>query len=169
MRNLDFAAHKSLVNGDFIQQHVIPRKAEALADRLSHALAPLFITEQRPSGPHSNASKVWSKKRSKLTEIFDRAIRLKASMMVGKDLFEMVLYPPGTPFDKAVMETETMEGDRAELSAHKELEVVLCLLPSFHVYDDDRKLVEPNNFVKRDSSQRQTAHKLTKAVVVVDG
>lgn len=48
----------------------------------------------------------------RLEEVFKHALRIKAQVTVSKDLFEMALYSPGTPFDKEVMEAETMESDR---------------------------------------------------------
>lgn len=168
LRNLDFAAHKSLIEEDFFQQHVIPRKATVLADRLSHTLAPFFAREESLEDSHADAFKAWPKEKAHLIEIFDRALRFKANVVVSKDLFEMVLYTPGTPFDKDVMEAETMEGDRAKLPFYETPKVKLCLLPSFHVYDHDRNTVEYNNFIQRDGSQRAGAYKLTKAVVILE-
>ena len=37
---------------------------------------------------------------------------IKAQATVSKDLFEMALYSPGTPFGKEVTEAETVEGGR---------------------------------------------------------
>ena len=65
---------------------------------------------------------------------------IKAQATVSKDLFEMALYSPGTPFDKEVMEAETMEGDRTRVLCSNMPSVKLCLVPASHVYDHDRKL-----------------------------
>ena len=80
----------------------------------------------------------------------------------------MVLYSPGSPFDKDFMDPETMEGDRAKVSSFTTPKVKLCLLPSLHVYERDRKIVEYNNFVRKSDSQRSAAIKLTKAVVILE-
>ena len=103
-----------------------------------------------------------------MIEIFSLALKFKAKIIVGKDLFEMVLYPPKTPFDKAVMLAETMAGDGANLSLYEEPKVKIWLLPSFHVYDSNKKMVEYNSFVRRDDGQRSRAHRLTKATVILE-
>jgi hypothetical protein len=43
----------------------------------------------------------------------------------------MALYSPGTPFDKEVMEAETMEGDRMRVLCSNMPSVKLCLVPAF--------------------------------------
>ena len=41
-----------------------------------------------------------------LEEVFEHALRIKAQATVSKDLFEMALYSPGTPFGKEVTKAE---------------------------------------------------------------
>jgi hypothetical protein len=110
----------------------------------------------------------WSNKRVRLEEVFEHALRIKAQATVSKDLFEMALYSPGTPFDKEVMEAETMEGDTIRVLCSNMPSVKLCLVPALHVYDHDRKIVEYNNFVQRPSSRRSGPLNLTKAIVMLE-
>lgn len=168
LRNLDFAAHTSLIEDEFFQSHVIPARASVLADRLIHILIPLFVNPDGLEDPDDEVIRTWSAKRSPLEEAFESALRIKAQATVSKDLFEMVLYSPGTIFDQDVMVSESMDGGRAKLSNCITSRVKLCLLPSLHVYKDDRKLVDLNNFVRRPNDQRSAAIKLTKAVVVLE-
>jgi len=168
LRNLDFAAHQSLIEEDFFQQHVIPRKAKSLADRLSRTLAPLFRRERSLNKSQTNPLRCWSKERPNLIKIFEHALRIKADTVVSKDLFEVVLYTPGTPFQNDVMEAETIEGVQAELSFYKTPTVKLCLLPAFQIHDHDRKLVDYNNFVRSGGNQRSNTYQITKAVVVLE-
>lgn len=167
LRNLDFAAHTSLIEAEFFQQHIIPAKAKVLADRLSDTLASVLSTEEGPGDSHSTVLRSWSTKKSQIVEIFELASRIKAKATVRKDWFEMVFYAPGSLFDKDVMEAETMEGDGAMVPFSTASEVKLCLLPSLHVYGHDRMLVDCNNFVRRHSSRRAGATIITKAVVVL--
>lgn len=168
LRNLDFAAHASLIEDEFFQRHVIPARASLLADRLIRTLTPLFVNSEVLEDPDDEVIRTWSAKRSPLEEAFESALRIKAQATLSKDLFEMVLYSPGTIFDQDAMVPESMDGGRAKLSNCTTSRVKVCLLPSLHVYEDDRKLVNLNNFVKRPNDQRSTAIKLTKAVVVLE-
>jgi hypothetical protein len=168
LRNLDFAAYQSLIEEDYFQQHVIPRKAKSLAKRLFRTLSPFFRREISLNKSQANTLRCWSKERRNLIKIFEHALRIKADTIVSKDLFEVVLYTPGTPFQKDVMEAETIEGVKAELSSYKTPTVKLCLLPAFQIHDHDRKLADNNNFVRSWGNQRSNTYEITKAVVVLE-
>jgi hypothetical protein len=168
VRNLDFAANTSFFQGDFFQKHVIPAKAAVLADRLIYTLNPLFAQKEGSEDPDQEVVEEWSNKRIRLAEVFEHALRIKAQATVSKDLFEMALYSPGTPFDKGIMEPETMEGDRMRVLSSNMPGVKLCLVPALHVYDHDRKIVDYNNFVQRPSSRSSRPINLTKATVVLE-
>jgi hypothetical protein len=167
VRNLDFAAHTSLFQDNFFQQHVIPAKASVLADRLIRTLDPLFAQKGLEDSDRG-AVEEWSNKRERLEDVFEHALRIKAEATVSKDLFEMALYSPGTAFDKEVMEAETMEGDRMRVLCSNMPSVKLCLVPALHVYDHNRKLVGYNNFVQRPSSRKSGPINLTKAIVILE-
>ena len=100
--------------------------------------------------------------------MFEQALKIKAQTTISKDLFEMVLYSPGTPFDREVMQAETMEGVRVQVPSSTTSTVKLCLLPSLHLYEHDTKLVANNNFLRKIDGRRSAAMKITKAVVVLD-
>jgi hypothetical protein len=112
VRNLDFAAHTSLFQDDTFQQHAIPAKASILADRLICTLNPLFAQKEILEDSHREVVEEWSNKRMHLEKVFEHALKIKAQATVSKDLFEMALYSPGTPFGKEVTEAETVEGGR---------------------------------------------------------
>ena len=78
MRNLDFAAHTSLFQDDFFQQHVIPAKASVLADRLICTFNPLFAQKESLEDSHREVVEEWSNKRMRLEEVFEHALRIKA-------------------------------------------------------------------------------------------
>jgi hypothetical protein len=168
LRNLDFAAHASLIEEEFFQQHIIPARASVLASRILRTLAPFFVQSESFEDLDDEVIGALSAKRLHLEEVFASALRIKAQATVSKDRFEMVLYGPGTSFDQDAMVPETMDGGRAEISLSITPKVKLCLLPSLHVYEHDGKLVDLNNFVRRPNDQRSAATKLTKAVVVLE-
>jgi hypothetical protein len=168
LRNLDFAAHTSLIEEEFFQQHVIPARASMLADRILRTLAPLFRSSDGLQDLGGEVPSTWPAKKGALTEVFESALRIKAQVTISKDLFEMVLYSPGTTFDQDVMVSETMEGGRGKISCSTTPRVKLCLLPSLHIYEYNRKIVEYNNFIRRPNDGRSAAAKLTKAVVILE-
>jgi hypothetical protein len=167
LRNLDFAAHKSLIEQHLFQNHIIPQKAIVLADRVTRALSPLTAWDtQLDKEVHINAFEKLSEEKTQLVEVFDQALRLKAKVVVSKNLFEMVMYPPGTPFDKDLMVAESMERHRAQQPFHDVPMVRLCLLPSLHVYEHDRKLVDHTSFIREKTNHRTPLCILNKALVV---
>lgn len=169
LRNLDFAAHTSLIEEDFFQQHVIPARASVLADRIIRTLAPFFpLPDDVEDIEDAQVISTWSAKRVPLAEVVESALRIKAYVTLSTDLFEMVLYSPSTSFDQEVMMPEAMDGGPAKTPRYSTPKVKLCLLPSLHIYNHDRKMVDLNNFVRRPTTQRSEAFQLTKAIVVLD-
>jgi hypothetical protein len=168
LRNLDFAAHTSLIEEEFYQHHIIPARASVLADRILRTLAPLFTSSDGLQDGDGEAPTMWLAKKAPLTEVFENALRIKAQVTVSKDLFEMVLYSPETTFDQDFMVSETMDGGRAKIPSSSTSRVKLCLLPSLHLYKHNRKIVEYNNFIRRPYDRRSAAVRLTKAVVVLE-
>lgn len=157
-----------MIEEEFFQQHVIPAKATVLADRLIHTLSPFFLENHGREDSEGEVPRAWSTKKGHLKKVFESALRIKAQATVSKDTFEMVLFNPGTAFNKDIMGVETMEGGKADISCSSIPLVKLCLLPSLHVYEHNRKLVDYNNFERRSSSQRSAAMVLTNAVVILE-
>ena len=168
MRNLDFAAHASLFKGDFFQEHVIPAKATVLADRLIRTFASFFARQKGLEDLQAEVVADLFTKKILLQDVFEQALRIKAQATISKDVFEMVLYTPGTPFDRDLMDAETMEGDPAKVPFSTKPRVKLCIVPSLHVYGHDRRIVEYNTFVRNPDRPRSAAIKLTKAVVILE-
>jgi len=167
LRNLDFAAHHSIIEQKHFQEYVIPRKVSALADRLLETLASLFAKHKPLDEWKIDVLRKWRKERRRLTEIFDAALKIKLKTLLSKDLFEVVLYPPGTAYSKATMKAENLEEEFADKSSHKKLSVLLSLVPSLGVHVHDRKLVDYNSFAPGNAGQGRKADLITKAVVVV--
>ena len=148
-----------------------------MATKLSKTLAPFFPSNTPDTGTKGFADWGQNKdlseeRRIRFIEIFELALRLKADSVLNGQLYEMVLYAPGTRFDSKMMEVETMEGAPVDPPRFEGRTVELCLNPSVHAYTGQESsvpsgMIQLRNFVHRDGSQRKEAKVLTKAVVVL--
>ena len=177
LNNLDLAAHSSLINDQLFRHYTIHTTADRMATKLSKTLAPFFPSNAPDTGTKAFAN--WGQtealseeRRSRFVDIFELALRLKADSILNGQLYEMVLYAPGTRFDSKTMEVETMEGAQTDPPKFGCRTVELCLNPSVHAYTGQDLTVHTGtiqlrNFVHRDGKQRKEAKVLTKAVVVL--
>ncbi|KAF7950228.1 hypothetical protein EAE96_007519 [Botrytis aclada] len=151
LSSLDIAAHRALIEGNWLREDLIPRRATDLAARFSSAVAPLFaITPYNAEdglfhtwGEHLEC---WKDRRAHLQEIFQTALTLKADSVVTKSRYGFEIYPPGTTFvgyGTDVKETGGLKSGSDWIHA------------SFHIYDavitgDSKQstLVQTENFVK---------------------
>jgi hypothetical protein len=171
LRNLDFAAHRRLIQGRIFKDHIIPQRAIALACQWSQTLAPILQEDKSRHGDQDyfqlcSPEALKKARQANSVKIFEQALRLKADLLVSTYQFEAVLYPPGSVFDNKGMIAEVMAGGRATPS--QSMEVNLCLLPSLYALKREKKFVEYKNFDRRDSSQWKESERLTEAIVIVD-
>ncbi|KAF7891284.1 uncharacterized protein EAF02_001609 [Botrytis sinoallii] len=89
LSSLDIAAHRALIEGKWLKEESIPKRATDLAARFSNAVAPLFASTPYSAedglfhtwGEHSEC---WKDRRAHLQEIFQTALTLKADSVVTK-------------------------------------------------------------------------------------
>ncbi|KAF7941834.1 uncharacterized protein EAE97_006671 [Botrytis byssoidea] len=161
--SLDIAAHRALIEGKWLKEESIPKRATDLAARFSNAVAPLFaITPYNAEdgsfhtwGEHSEC---WKDRRAHLQEIFQTALTLKADSVVTKSRYGFEIYPLGTTFvghGTDVKETSGLKSGSNWMHA------------SFHIYDaviigngKQGTLVQTENFVK--VSEGRTSAKYSK-------
>ncbi|TGO36696.1 hypothetical protein BHYA_0117g00200 [Botrytis hyacinthi] len=149
--SLDIAAHRALIEGKWLKEESIPKRATDLAARFSNAVAPLFsITPYNAEvglfhtwGEHSEC---WKDRRAHLQEIFQTALTLKADSVVTKSRYGFEIYPPGTTF--VGCGTDVKETSRLKSGSN-------WMHASFHIYDaviigngKQSTLVQTDNFVK---------------------
>ncbi|KAF7924993.1 uncharacterized protein EAE98_007081 [Botrytis deweyae] len=151
LSSLDIAAHRALIEGKWLKEESIPKRATDLAARFSNAVAPLFASTPYSAedglfhtwGEHSEC---WKDRRAHLQEIFQTALTLKADSVVTKSRYGFTIYPPGTTF--AGDETDVEETSRPKSGSS-------WMHASFHIYDaeiignsNQSALVQTENFVK---------------------
>jgi hypothetical protein len=185
LRNLDLAAYSVVVNSDHLQRQIIPEKAKELAVRLSQALAPFFSRDpDNPSLLDWDGFATWEQgnrerdeRRRRLIDIFQKALRIKADSLLNIEEYEMIIYPPGTPFDKKTMTVETMQGGPPPAEdSHEGATIELCIeaalfsFPKKELSDDSsvpEALVQSKNFACVGGNRCGDAKPLLKAVVVL--
>jgi hypothetical protein len=161
-RNLDFAAHHTLIESEYFQEAIIRRRAEALAGRISATIVPLFGLQKPLALWEVDILTEWNRKRPALEKMFVSALRIKARALVSKDMFEVIFPPQAYKYDLGLMEVEELERDGGGSL------VRLCLVPGLRKYAFDRKLVDYNSFRKPGSGPEGPSDLIAKPIVIID-
>jgi hypothetical protein len=167
-RNLDFAAHHTLIESEYFQEDLIRRRAEALAIRISATILPLFGLQKPLALWEVDILTELNRKRPALEKMFVSALRIKARALVSKDMFEVVFPPQAYKYDRGLMEVEKLERDSGGSLLGQTSLVRLCLVPGLRKYAFDRKLVDYNSFRKPGSGPEGPSDLIAKPIVVID-
>lgn len=184
MRNLDLSSLYSRIYDHTFQKQTIPAKAAELAVQFSKILAPFFsntIAEPSESNWDGFATwgddeEIWQARRFRLNEIFKVALTAKADSCLNLEDYEMVIFEPGTKYDKNIMSVETMEGMQCNQGKFDGRVVQICVQAAVYVHP--RKVLSSKssvadavipmrNFVKKTERERATVRPLVKAVAVL--
>jgi hypothetical protein len=167
-RNLDFAAHSTLIEGKYFQEELIPRRASDLAVRLSATIAPLFALHKPLNLWEIDVLSEWNRQRPALQKIFASALRVKVRALVCKDVFEVVFPSQAHGYDQELMEVEKLDRNSGEsVLGHTPL-VRLCLVPGLRKYPFDRKLVDYNSFQKPGDGTEGPSDLIAKPIVIIN-
>lgn len=107
--------------------------------------------------------------------MFKAALITKADSYLNTEEYEMLIFPPGTIYDKGTMVVETADGIR-DLSGNHKGRVQLCVEAAVYAYpkrifDEDGSVddvvVIRKNFVRKSGWERDGLRPLVKAVVVL--
>lgn len=164
-RNLDLAAHHTLIESEDFQE-LIPRRAEALAMRLSDTVEPLFGL-QKPLGLWEvDILKEWQRQRPALKKIFVSALKVKTKALVSKGVFEVIFPAPGCKYNPGDMDGEELErgNERSELGQSRIVQV--CLVPGLRNLAFDRKLVDRISFQRPSTSSAEPGVNIAKPLVI---
>jgi hypothetical protein len=182
VRNLDLSARNSLIK-DIDFRRGLPKKADELSVKLSQTLAPIFSHDTEVPlketwdgfATWDHDCEEWQERRALLVEVFTKALEIKADSTLNNVDYEMVMYPPGTKYDKNAMTMETTEGT-IDLKDHGDCTIQLCVEAAVYMYarkdlEDSATLSEAiitsKNFVRKEASQREGMTPIVKAVVVL--
>lgn len=138
---MHFSANQSLINEDYFQEQVIPRRAMALAGRMHKLLVSSICADVRA---------IWRQQIPRLLKIFTEALKVKASVLVCNDIFEVV-FPPVDTVIKAKSNRVTIEGHTALVPTRRSAStciVQLPLAPGLRSQSCERTLVDYNSFRK---------------------
>jgi hypothetical protein len=183
---LDLAAHSSIIKSDLFQKQRIPRKAQKLARRLSKALAPFFVKDpNHPKESDLRGFNKWGQKQDDYEErqayfesICTSALSTKANSILNLEDYQMVIYPPGTEFDKSTMVVENMRGIPQRNGNFEGRVVMLCVeaavfsYPKRELGDDATKfmaeaLVDSRNLSHTVNIQREGGRLMVPARVIL--
>lgn len=108
--------------------------------------------------------------------MFQSALETKADSCLNIQDYEMLIYPPGTMFDKKTMEVETSSCMRDPAKNYQGRAVALCMEaavfahPRQQLSEDSpisEAIVTSNNFVRKDKKDRIGIDPAAKAVVIL--
>lgn len=165
-RNLDFAAHHTLIESKYFQA-LIRRRAEALTVRISTTIMPLFGLQKPLALWEVDILAEWNRKRPALEKMFVSALRIKARALVSKDMFEVVFPPQAHKYNRKLMEVENLERDSGGSLLARTFLVRLCLVPGLRKYAFDRKLVDYNSFRKPGSDPEGPSDPIASPLVII--
>ncbi|KIW09897.1 hypothetical protein PV08_11998 [Exophiala spinifera] len=167
-RNLDLAVHHSLIESEDFQQEVIPRRAEALAMRLSERVKPLFGLQNPLDLWEVDILEEWQQQRPQLKKIFISALKVKTKALVSKDIFEVIFPLPGCKYDPKHMESERLEQDNGSSELGQSPIVRLCLVPGLRKFAFDKKHVDYNSFRRPSPSFAEPGDGIVGPLVIVE-
>jgi hypothetical protein len=182
LRNLDLAAQNSLIKDKHFRRD-LSKNAGSLAIQLSQTLAPIFtrdteiLSETSWDGFATWGQDIeeWKERRVRFVDIFAKALDVKADSVLNTEDYEMVMYPPGTQYDKNTMTVETMDG-MVDGRDHHGRRIELCVEAAVYSYQRrelqdcapiSEAIVSSRNFVRREASQRVGVKPIVKAVVIL--
>ncbi|ESZ91710.1 hypothetical protein SBOR_7905 [Sclerotinia borealis F-4128] len=179
-RNLDLATrHAMIMDEDFISKFINP-DAERLTIRYSDIMEPLFSQSPNNYVRKSwdvfstwNADKeVWQERQGRL-HMFRVALRTKAESTLNLKDYEMVTFPPDTPYDHDLMIVETY--GRIDDEKNDGCVVKFCTQPAVFV-QNKKRLADigstselsstSQNFVRNSARRKPGLKPSLKAVVI---
>ena len=182
LRNLDLAAQNSLIKDKRFRRD-LSKNADSLAIQLSQVLAPIFArdteilceTSWDGFATWDQDTEEWQERRVRLKGIFAKALEVKADSILNIEDYEMVMYPPGTQYDKNTMTVETMDG-MIDGRDHHGRRIELCIEAAVYSYQRrelqdcapiSEAIVSSRNFVRRETSERLRVKPIVKAIVIL--
>jgi hypothetical protein len=184
VRNLDLAARAALTKSNVFREHKILNTAKNLAIKLSQTLAPFFSdtpesvqeTDWDGFATWHDDKEEWMDRRKRFAQMFKFALETKADSCLNIQDYEMLIYPPGTIFNKKTMEVETTACVKDTAGNHEGRVVQLCLEAA--VFAHGRKplsedssaaeaVISSRNFVQKERKDRVGIEPAVKAVVIL--
>lgn len=102
---------------------------------------PAMTTTTNVSNPNhitletrDQAENDWKAPEGRFTDIFIRALKLRAELLASTNQYEMVISTPGTILDNRDMNEYINTSSRSLNYSSRPAEVEICILPSFYRY-----------------------------------
>jgi hypothetical protein len=163
---------------------LIDNEAVDLATSLSKTLAPFFARKTEESEENAfetwgEEESVWKARKQRLTAIFKNALKMKADSLLTPERYELVYFAPGTAFDPATMDVETIDGAPVDLPVGEGHRVEHCLHVAIRAFARDKvkdtdpvsnATIQYKNFTRGDATrplEGMAPTVLAKSVVVL--
>lgn len=146
-----------MIEDEYFQEDLIPRRAEALAQDLSTIVEPLFSLQV-------SILKEWQRQQEALKKIFVSALRVKTKALVSRGVFEVIFPVPGCQYDEAHAEIERHERDGRDLGQTPI--VRLCLVPGLRYFSFEKKPVDYNSFRRPSTGSAELGDDITSPLLI---
>lgn len=142
LRNLDLAAHRSIVQDEDFREIYLSRTATRLAERL-FALLSKVSTSDKISGQEDDIKK-------QLENVFFHALTIKYEVTLCKDKFDIIWPASNSVVEGSLMDIYPPDLARAARNRPESeiARVQLAIVPGLQCYTHDRKLVDDSAFLK---------------------
>ncbi|KUJ10102.1 uncharacterized protein LY89DRAFT_740498 [Mollisia scopiformis] len=145
LRNLEITAYSSLIESHEFQQVFIPKRSAEFASRLTATLAILFPSSHYEAPNRSfeswgDTQEVCDHRHSRLIDIFQTALKLKAATVTVDRDYEFIVYPPRTSLPLNHISQKELTWLQASMRTYE----LRASGPSGQLMD---ALVRPENFV----------------------
>ena len=146
-----------MIEDEYFQEDLIPRRAEALAQDLSTIVEPLFSLQV-------SILKEWQRQQEALKKIFVSALRVKTKALVSRGVFEVIFPVPGCQYDEAHAEIERHERDGRDLGQTPI--VRLCLVPGLKYFSVEKNLMDYNSFRISSTGSAELGDDITSPLII---
>jgi hypothetical protein len=154
MQLLDLIVHRTLVESQEWVDTVVRRKA----------LKPLFASHvQGQKARPKILPDTYLGDESYLESVFKVALSLHGSSITSTSSFQAIMYTPGTSFDEATMESQSVRP-----SSLKKRHVKFCVQPALLCCDGAREIVNYQVFISPGSELSRHQLIVHKAVVILE-
>jgi len=161
LQAIDGAAHHIQLNEQAFLTFIIPTKAKELAKRLIDVLAETFSNWL----PKQEVDKILTQLRQEedaVEGLMNRALELKAKMLLCKDIYYLVHIGPGAAFDAETMSTEMTDRDTSSELMEIPLTVKLCLSPGLSCQGSRLRSPTENTGILSDWRQALVRYSISK-------
>lgn len=160
-----------LQQDNFFLKEVVPSVAKRLTDDLCKTLRPLFANQEHsglsPQSSLYGISDAGPDDISSLQKIFKGALEVKTRLILSTNVYEAIIYAPGTLCSQKRMVAKNEPGKQIESILHQRPQIKCCWLPALVEHENSKDLVDQVNFIQSSQADNFRLKPFSKALVLI--